>query len=77
MENENLIPSGRTREAWRSSLSPRHQSVSVLASETVTILMVLPPQAGKTHASITALLTFPVIESVLQEEVHVTWVFRQ
>lgn len=75
---DELIPSGRLQEAWRSSLGPR-QSGHGIPHPTVTIavLVPLPSESGKTLASVTALLTFPMVEFVNPEDVHVTWIFHQ
>lgn len=78
MADKGLIPSGRLWEQFRSCLSPRQSGHSTLhATTTVAVLLILPPQAGEIHATITALLTFPVMEHIPLEEVHVTWIFHQ
>lgn len=70
-----LIPSGRLREPWRGSLRPPQPGI--LHSATVAVLVILPAQARVKHASITALLTFPMVEFIEVEALHMTWIFHQ
>lgn len=78
MEDTGPILSERLWEAFRRSLSPRqsrHRSAPRVTA-TVAVQMLLPPQVGKTAASVTALLTFPMVESILLKDIHVTWIFH-
>ncbi|KZP30864.1 hypothetical protein FIBSPDRAFT_850295 [Athelia psychrophila] len=69
---------GRLWEEFRRSLSPRQSGHSTPhATKTVAVMASLPPQAGYRVASVTVLLTFPLVESVLVEDVHLTWIFHQ
>ncbi|KAF7984462.1 hypothetical protein HWV62_14562 [Athelia sp. TMB] len=70
------LPSGSIRDAWISSLGPRISIRPDLRATQTTPYLIVLPHLHETSAVLTILVTYPKERDIVQDDLHITWIFH-